>query len=128
MICSPRSGRGNDDCFSDEREEGEEIGVKIDCMIYRSVVLDHMFWYIRIDMNCSVSLSNSRGWRGMKLIEFSEVAEESRLRSFFEYFIADAILSARKDLVQRMNRVDRLRVYIYILVMKFCFQRNRVNI
>ena len=79
-------------------------------------------------MNCSVSLSNSRGWRGMKLIEFSEVAEESRLRSFFEYFIADAILSARKDLVQRMNRVDRLRVYIYILVMKFCFQRNRVNI
>lgn len=102
--------------------------MKIDCMIYRSVVLDHMFWYIRIDMNCSVSLSNSRGWRGMKLIEFSEVAEESRLRSFFEYFIADAILSARKDLVQRMNRVDRLRVYIYILVMKFCFQRNRVNI
>lgn len=88
MICSPRSGRGNDDCFSDEREEGEEIGVKIDCMIYRSVVLDHMFWYIRIDMNCSVSLSNSRGWRGMKLIEFSEVAEESRLRSFFEYFIS----------------------------------------
>lgn len=102
--------------------------MKIDCMIYRSVVLDHMFWYIRIDMNCSVSLSNSRGWRGMKLIEFSEVAEESRLRSFFEYFIADAILSVRKDLVQRMNRVDRLRVYIYILVMKFCFQRNRVNI
>lgn len=52
----------------------------------------------------------------MKLIEFSEVAEESRLRSFFEYFIADAILSARKDLVQRMNRVDRLRVYIYIYI------------
>lgn len=118
VICSPRSGRGNGDCFSDEswREGGRRWGENRFYDLQKLQLF--LFW-----MWCN---SGNKDLDEIDRIFWS--CKESRLRLVFFWIFHNPMwfFPLERIWYKRLNRVDRLRMYI--LVMKFCFQRNQVNI